>query len=75
VHTHDFPVHGRKIVVFAEKAGRRSKRSGDKALFRDAPGPSNIKSKGCVSGSAKKEALRILSATPGAILHVCEGRL
>jgi hypothetical protein len=71
VHTHDVSVHGRKSIASAEKAGRRSRRKGNKALLKDAPRTSNIKSKSRGSGSAKREAALILSATPGTIsLHM-----
>jgi hypothetical protein len=49
------------------KAGRRSKREGKKALLKDIPRTSNIKSKSRGGSSVKKEATRILSAAPGAI--------
>jgi hypothetical protein len=36
-------------------------------LWSDAPGPSNIKSKGHISGSVKRKVVRILSAAPETI--------
>jgi hypothetical protein len=67
VHTHDVPVHCRNVIASAEKADRRSRCIGDKALLSDAPGLSNIKSKGHISGSTRREPARILSAAPEAI--------
>jgi hypothetical protein len=76
LQTHDVPVRGRNVVASTEKADMRSRCGGDETLLNDAPGPSNIKSKGRVSGSVRKEAAQILSAAPGAISPcVCEGRL
>jgi hypothetical protein len=49
------------------KAGRQSWRKGDKALFKDIPRMSNVKSKSHGGSSAKKQPARILSAAPGAI--------
>jgi hypothetical protein len=53
---HDVPVRGRNVVASAEKADRRSTRSGNNALLSNAPMPSNIKSKGHVSSFARREA-------------------
>jgi hypothetical protein len=71
VHTRDVLVHGRKSIASTEKAGRRSRRKGNKALLKDAPRTSNIKSKSYGSGSVKREAALILSAAPETIsLHM-----
>jgi hypothetical protein len=67
VHTRDVLVHGRKLIASVEKAGRRSRCKGNKALLKDVPGLSNIRSKGHESGFAKREAALILFAAPGAI--------
>jgi hypothetical protein len=56
VHTHDVPIHGSNVIASFEKVDRHSRYSGDKALLSDAPGPSNIKSKGRISGSTRREA-------------------
>jgi hypothetical protein len=67
MHARNISVHGRRSTASAENAGRRSSREGKKALLKDIPGTSNIKSKSCGGSSAKMEATRILSAAPGAI--------
>jgi hypothetical protein len=67
VHTHDVSVHGRRSTVSAEKASRRSRREGRKALLKDVPGMSNVKSKGHGGSFAKREAVLILSVAPGAV--------
>jgi hypothetical protein len=56
LHTCDVTISGRNVMASAEKADRRSRRSGYKALLSDAPRPSNIESKGRVSGSVRREA-------------------
>jgi hypothetical protein len=53
VHTREVSIHGRKSTASVEKAGTRSRCKGNKALLKDDPGPSNIKSKGHGSGCAK----------------------
>jgi hypothetical protein len=58
-HTCDVPVHGWNVIASAEKADRHSRRSGDKVLLSNAPMLSNIKLKGHVSGSTRREAARI----------------
>jgi hypothetical protein len=71
VHTCDVSVRGRKLIALAEKAGRRSRRKGNKALLKDTPWTSNIKSKSHGSGSVKWEAALILSAASRIIsLHM-----
>jgi hypothetical protein len=71
VHTHDVSVHGRKSIASAKKVGRCSRCKGNKVLLKDAPMPSNIKSKDRRSFSTKREAGLILSAAPGTIsLHM-----
>jgi hypothetical protein len=67
VHTHEVAHHDRKSLASAKKIDKRSKRSGKGALLSDAPGPSNIMSKGCGKGLAKKNVAPILSTVPGAI--------
>jgi hypothetical protein len=54
-HTCDVTISGRNVMASAEKADRRSRRSGYKASLSDAPRPSNIESKGRVSGSVRRE--------------------
>jgi hypothetical protein len=50
-----------------EKAGKCYRHEGKKALLKDVPGTSNVKSKSRGGSSAKKEAARFLSAAPEAI--------
>jgi hypothetical protein len=60
VHARDASVRGRRSTASAKKprvkAGRRSRREGKKALLKDVPGVSDIKSKSHGASSAKKEA-------------------
>jgi hypothetical protein len=51
-------------MASAKRDDRRSRCSDKKALLSDAPGSSNIKSKGRGSGSVKRKATRILSVAP-----------
>jgi hypothetical protein len=67
VCTHDVSLHGTKSIASTNKDDRHSMPSGNKALLNDAPGPSNIKSKGHGSSFAKRKATQILSAAPGSI--------
>jgi hypothetical protein len=65
--THDVLVSGRRSTASAKRAGGRSRRKSKRALMRDTSGMSDIASISHGGNSAKKEALRILSAALGAI--------
>jgi hypothetical protein len=57
----------RRWVVSIENANKCSRREGDKDSLTDVAGTSNIRSKRRECGSSRREAMRILSAAPGAI--------
>jgi hypothetical protein len=57
VHTRDVSLCGGKSIASAEKADRRSRHSGNKALLSDTPMPSNVKSNCRGSGFVKRKAV------------------
>jgi hypothetical protein len=66
VHSSDVVLHDRRLLALAKKI-ERYRRQGEGSLLSDAPGPSNIRLKGCGKSSTKKKTTQILSVTPEAI--------
>jgi hypothetical protein len=54
MHAYDILVRGKKSTTSVEKAHKCSRHEGKKALLKDVPGTSNVKSKGHGGSSAKK---------------------
>jgi hypothetical protein len=60
-------IHGKRSAAAIENTGKCSRREGNRGSLPDAGGTSDFRSKRLESGSARREAARILSAAPGAI--------
>jgi hypothetical protein len=64
VRSCDAMIHGKRLDALVEDA---DKREGKHDSLSDVAGTSDFRLEGCVGGSVRKDAARILSAAPGAI--------
>jgi hypothetical protein len=67
VRTRDSTIHGKGSDMHVEDADRHSGREGKWDSLSDVAGTSDIRLKGYVEGSARKDDVRILFVAPGAI--------
>jgi hypothetical protein len=60
-------IHGKRLTSPIENTNKHSRREGNRDSLTDVAGTSDIKSKWHEGGSVRREAVWILSTTPGAI--------